>query len=260
MPPRYLRARYFFDRAHKRVKLFELLLVLGYMALPKDFNELLRHCTTGETCAALLAKLHLIAQDRESQIKTACVRIQNAAAATGVLGSSGAGAKLWDAGRRACEQAADSATDAAFSVGLDAGQAAQHIGAEARAFMLEFAGKWLEPYGEVATECKREALTMATRISRTVVARGFDLKQAKEKERSAMMTINVSGGNVQVGDGNQQTITYQALLSNLAAAVESSADAPPEKKVAWATALRELAAHPLTQSLITAAASVAAGK
>lgn len=231
------------------------------MGLPTDFNELLRHCTSSEAGAALFAKLHLIAQDRAAQTNVACVRIQNAAAATGVLGSSGAGGKLWDAGRQACEQAADRAIDAALSVGLDEGPSAQHIGAEARAFMLEFADKWLGPYAELATECKREALTMATRISRTVVARGFDRKQARDRERSAtMLTINVSGGNVQVGDGNQQTITYQALLSNLAAAVESSTDVPSGRKDVWATVLRELAAHPLTQSLITAAASVASGK
>jgi hypothetical protein len=228
------------------------------MALHSEFNELLRKCTSGEAGAALFAKLHLITHDREARATTNCQQAQNAAAATGLLGHSGTGGKLWELGKAEMEQAANEALDACFSVGLD-GAAGSHVGAEARDFMIAFADKWLTPYGEIAAQCKREALTMGTRIARLAVARSFDRMRQQQKERPPVITLNISGGNVQVGDGNKQTITYETFLTKLADAVEKSADAPADRKSAWATALRELAAHPLTQTLISTAAGAATG-
>jgi hypothetical protein len=229
------------------------------MALHKEFNELLKQCSSGETGAALSAKLQLIVQDRETRTTAACQRVQAAAAAIGVLGSSGAGGKLWDHGKSEAERAADRAMEACFSVGLDGEPVGGHIGAEAKDFMIAFTDQWLQPYGEIAVQCKREALTMATRVARLALVRGFDRKQQQEKERPVMITLNITGGNVQVGDRNNQTVTYQTFLAGLADAIEKSPEAPPDKKAAWATTLRELAAHPLTQTLIGAAAGVAGG-
>lgn len=78
---------------------------------------------------------------------------------------------------------------------------------------------------------------------------------------SRQRDINIlgSGSNVQVGDGNTQHVqqlTFASVLQQLADKVEKS-DLPAAKKSGFLDALRELAAHPLTQTTIQVAAQIA---
>lgn len=70
----------------------------------------------------------------------------------------------------------------------------------------------------------------------------------------------IHGGNNQLGNSNTQNVTYQSMLTNLASAIEANPDIPADAKRDWSTKLREIASHPLTQTLLSAAAGVAAGK
>jgi hypothetical protein len=78
--------------------------------------------------------------------------------------------------------------------------------------------------------------------------------EGTEEHDLVVHQVNVHGGNVQFGNNNQQTITYNAVLRSLVEQIEGAPDVPPDQKKRWATTLRELAAHPLTQTVLGALA------
>jgi hypothetical protein len=86
--------------------------------------------------------------------------------------------------------------------------------------------------------------------------RSFEEPGSEESQLLRFAQINVHGGNVQIGDRNQQIITYASVLTSLAEAIEKAPDVPAEQKRRWTAALGELAAHPLTQTAISAAAGI----
>jgi hypothetical protein len=73
-------------------------------------------------------------------------------------------------------------------------------------------------------------------------------------------SVSISGGNVQIGDHNQQTITYQGLLRKAACALETSPTVPLAKREALAAAFRDAAALPDIEALMADAAAAAGGK
>lgn len=73
-----------------------------------------------------------------------------------------------------------------------------------------------------------------------------------------VQNVSVSGGNVQIGNGNTQNITYSTVLQNLVEAIAKDSTIPPEMKRSWTEALKGLAAHPLTQTAIQTAATIGA--
>jgi hypothetical protein len=223
-------------------------------------DQVLALCPTNEARDALQAKLHLIQRERDDEASAAFHRVRTAAGAGKRLGSSATATQLWEGADRESERAVGRIIDACFRVGVAEDDAIALLAAEdLENFLIAFAASRIRPsYGSAAEQLVTIAQAKAGRVRAQVTSMRFDHHQ--ENARMSNQTITVHGGNVQVGDGNNQTVTYQTLLTNLAEAVEKSPDAPPEKKATWAATLRELAAHPLTQTLIAAAASAATGK
>lgn len=71
-----------------------------------------------------------------------------------------------------------------------------------------------------------------------------------------VQNVNVSGGNVQIGDGNVQNITYSTVLQSLIEEIDRSPDIAPETKSTWKATLGTIAAHPLTQTAIQVATAI----
>jgi hypothetical protein len=71
------------------------------------------------------------------------------------------------------------------------------------------------------------------------------------------VSIGTAHAPVQIGNGNVQNTTYSTILQSLVETIERAPGVPPETKRTWTTTLRELAAHPLTQTVVQTAATVA---
>lgn len=71
------------------------------------------------------------------------------------------------------------------------------------------------------------------------------------------VTINATNmHHAQVGDYNQQTTTYNNIVTSLIQEIEKSADIPDHQKKSWTSTLREIAAHPFTQTAVSALAGL----
>jgi predicted transcriptional regulator len=68
----------------------------------------------------------------------------------------------------------------------------------------------------------------------------------------------VNGVNVQVGDHNRQTITYNNVLQNFVETIERS-NLPEHEKATLREHLKALLAHPLTQTAITVGTTLFTG-
>jgi hypothetical protein len=98
-----------------------------------------------------------------------------------------------------------------------------------------------------------------------LTARGIEaIEEPGTEEHQLVATVqhvqhvNVHGGNVQVGDHNRQTITYQTMLGRLADEIEKSPGIPEAEKRRWTATLKEIAVHPMTQTILAAAAALGA--
>jgi len=74
--------------------------------------------------------------------------------------------------------------------------------------------------------------------------------------RSVKQNISVTGGNVQIGDQNQQAVTYGNVLQTLVNAIQENPDLPEHDKRELTSALEKVLCHPFTQTIISAAAGV----
>lgn len=72
--------------------------------------------------------------------------------------------------------------------------------------------------------------------------------------------ISVSGGNVQIGDYNQQAITYGNVLQTLVELIQEDSSLPQAEKTELTSALQKVLAHPLTQTIIASAAALGAAR
>jgi hypothetical protein len=70
--------------------------------------------------------------------------------------------------------------------------------------------------------------------------------------------ISVHGGNVQIGDHNRQTITYGNVLQTLSNLIQEDPNTPEEQKREIGSAIQTVLAHPLTQTVLSGAAALAA--
>lgn len=70
------------------------------------------------------------------------------------------------------------------------------------------------------------------------------------------MNIHVSGGHVQVGDHNKQSITYGHILQSLTEVIERASNIPDKDKRDLTAMMNAIASHPLMQTLLTAAVAL----
>ena len=88
-----------------------------------------------------------------------------------------------------------------------------------------------------------------------LTTRGIEQIEDPTTEAAALIqqSVTIHGGNVQIGNGNSQNITYSTVIHSLIDRIEENPDVPEAKKTEWAETLRKIAAHPLTQTAIQVA-------
>lgn len=79
----------------------------------------------------------------------------------------------------------------------------------------------------------------------------------KPRGLPAPQIITFNAEYMQVGDNNVQNVTYSIVLAALARELESAPDIPEPEKRQWLDVLKRVAEHPLTQTVIGAAAAAA---
>lgn len=122
-----------------------------------------------------------------------------------------------------------------------------------RMVVQDLAGRGLvddDPYG-------MDARLNATGIE-AIEEPGSEENELVQEGRAIVQNVTVSGGHVQIGSHNQQTITYQTVLTRVADEIARSNEIPEADRRRWSATLKEIAAHPLTQTVLAAAAAVGA--
>lgn len=84
---------------------------------------------------------------------------------------------------------------------------------------------------------------------------GTEENRMVQERTSIVQHVSVSGGHVQIGDGNTQNFTYQMALTALAEAIERDPQIPAADKSKLRAAIGTVLGHPLTQTVLGAAAA-----
>jgi hypothetical protein len=222
-------------------------------------DDLLQSCPATAS-VALRAKLHVIERERDNRSSNAYHMTRNAAAAGRRLGHSVTALQLWEGAEREADVAVGSMIDACLDVGVtDVDAIVKYVGGDLRQFLTSFATTRIQPdYGGVANELISKALAKQGQVKSRVIAMQFDRQQ--RSTQMAAMNVTVHGGNVQVGDGNTQTITYQNLLRAAARGIDGRTDVPADRRAALSAAFSEVADFPDIEAMMSMAAKAAGGR